>query len=85
MTAIRLVLVCCYMDKHKGLHLGVCYFFFFLKQISYIYLKRSRNKKISMEPRVALVFGYWLNGSITFLVKQNIYRDINVRFADVLP
>lgn len=40
-----------------------------------IYKTKTRNKEVSREPRADLVFGNLLTG---FLVKQSIYRHINV-------
>ena len=31
-----------------------------------------RNKEVSIEPRVGLVFGDWLTGYATFLIKQTV-------------
>lgn len=49
------------------------------------YLERSRNKEVSIEPRVGLVFENWLTRYTSFLVKWNIYRSMKVWFADMTP
>lgn len=44
-----------------------------------------KNKKADREPRVGLEDGAWLTGHTVFLVKQNIYGDMNVVCFSLLP